>query len=532
MVRIAAVFLWIQQLSFSLLFWYCGDHSKFVLAKTLGSIFGRKALSRSMKGSPITTSTYDVYLVITPFENSIGQAATEELVLQLTASAKQEELSDSNVETAIDVVCVVQCPPVPNLNKTSQPPLQPKFLKDVLSKTLPSSVVVMASDKAFDPYGSVSSIRDSCQECLEGIRNKLFETMVEQQNTVSADYTISATIRIRGFLFNPYGCPSEPSKKSRENSSNEMRLSSLAKYKLVSVAIFAQMALTERNSIVYLGSQGFSSNGWLHPKKYSIVENDPSVSSRIILVGTEAARGLPKMGIPVPNLKEATESSIRDMLFRNAAQESPSSMQNDSWESQYAEMNALAVLYLKALARKQQQSSPPTYYGVVSPGMTPESFCIDHVPKFARTIRFRFKLWMCSWPWVFEKLRNSEIAKTTQEAGALLATAMLNGPAKSEINGKNERSTSGNKNLQEYWDNTYPSGSFVGAKSGTGGPLCEQSLLLYDAASSKVALATNDSTDAGIGKMLPSVNFLGDTQLQDSVYGIVQEIISGSLPKI
>ena len=115
----------------------------------------------------------------------------------------------------------------------------------------------------------------------------------------------------------------------------------------------------------------------------------------------------------------------------------------------------------------------------------------------------------------------------------MLATAMLNGPtkSKSENNGNDECGTSGNNDLQENWDDNYPSGSFVGAKSGTGGPLCEQSLLLYDAANNKVALARNDATDAGIRKILHSVNFLGDTRLQDSVHRIVQEIISGSLPK-
>ncbi|KAL3921591.1 MAG: hypothetical protein SGARI_006643, partial [Bacillariaceae sp.] len=148
-----------------------------------------------------------------------------------------------------------------------------------------------------------------------------------------------------------------------------------------------------------------------------------------------------------------------------------------SWEREYAELNALVVLYIKALAAIH----PHWYFGIVSPGMTPESLQVKHVPPVARTIYFRLKMWLCRYV-LFGMLKRLEIAKTVKEGGTLLSLALRG---------------DGNFTTNDIY---YPSGSFVGARSGTGGPLCEQ-------------------TDLQGGK------FLKDRQLQQLVYKGVQSHI-------
>uniref|UniRef100_A0A7S4ATU6 Uncharacterized protein n=1 Tax=Pseudo-nitzschia australis TaxID=44445 RepID=A0A7S4ATU6_9STRA len=140
--------------------------------------------------------------------------------------------------------------------------------------------------------------------------------------------------------------------------------------------------------------------------------------------------------------------------------------------------------------------------------MTEESLKIAHVPKSGRTLAFRFKLWLCGLPWVFGWLRDREIAKTVDEGAALLVRALLNdriepgdghghGDADNDETSDSKRRHSNNNNSTRRrrrrlrWDDVYPSGSFVGARSGTGGPLCEQSLLVYNATRGRVGLGEN-----------------------------------------
>jgi len=275
--------------------------------------------------------------------------------------------------------------------------------------------------------------------------------------------------------------------------------------------------------------------------KITLDKSSSQLPLRIIVVGTEAARGLPKMGIPVPDFRGATESTIRNKLLLDATDSNNEAFCSDSrdWEIKYAEMNALFVLYLKAMDGKLKSAATTThssnpegdiYLGIVSPGMTPESFNIAHVPESGRTLAFRSKLWLCRRGWIFDWLQKCEIAKTTEDAGSLLARALLN------------RSVGTDFCDGLRWDDIYPSGSFVGAQSGTGGPLCEQSLLLYNATSNKVSLfadlenddfdrnqnAENDSNAPTIIDNSDRMNFLNDHQLQSLVHRVVREIIDDS----
>jgi hypothetical protein len=678
--------------------------------------------STTSSGKTILSKDYDVYIIVTPFENTIGRAVAEELAKQLLAvpspSSRKEHATRINPVMTTSVICLVRCPPYPSNrrrsssdeNKTVESSFDNNnknvsnngafFLQllqwlrklgnacfrymNIESKenyeekennlwmdqfsTASSPILVLSSGKettrandfSFDPFGGTSNIRDSSEQCLKQIRMQLFQRMAEEAMSSSKNCTASAisssnytnantdtdishddavsllstTIRIRGILFNPYGCPPPPPAVERIRSCNDdnsktiitpprqqiLHFSPLAEYKLISIAIFVDVALSTRTTKLKLpmseflrdresesssligreskgdssnheGEMGDEPNHQYKPKQWTSVEEPTSSSSplRIIVVGTEAARGLPKMGIPVPDLDGATESSIRDKLLlfspKQRNNNAPSDHEGGShWESEYAEMNALGVMYFKALESSMSTTTPnpdtavggsttgSSYFGVVSPGMTPESFKIVHVPEAARTMAFRWKLWLCNRRWIFGWLQRCEIAKTTEQAGDLLVKALLNGSMedtstnhREEAGCENEDPKSGSSDADQHrlrrWDDIYPSGSFVGARSGTGGPLCEQSLLVYDATSDlvgpgpmvedalsgglcAVAAAANGDCD-GVKKDKGSssdkeppngtfnrnherVNFLGKHRLQARVHRVVREIIVDS----
>ncbi len=575
----------------------------------------------------------DVYIVLTPFENTIGRATAEALAKQL--------LDATSASKTTSVICLVRCPSLvstshhssSNSSSSSSSSTEEsskigtkgisynpisflsKILKgsrevrknwiwytkhwsskkcenenniwlDRLSRESPIHVLSSfgntenATEFSFDPFGDTPSIRKSAEICLNQIRTELLRCMSstllssenasapanikthsQQANHDDCD-VISATMRIRGILFNPYGCPPPTASEKIDYSADDdkakaipprhqSRLSPLSAYKLLSIAIFVDAALSMRTTTLNLLSERelrFSDAITLSntmPRvtdKMTLDKSSSQLPLRIIVVGTEAARGLPKMGIPVPDFRGATESTIRNKLLLDVADSNNEASHSDSrdWEVKYAEMNALLVLYLKAMEaelKSQSEKSAATithssnpegelYMGIVSPGMTPESFNIAHVPESGRTLAFRSKLWLCRRGWIFNWLQKCEIAKTTQDAGSLLARALLNGPI----------DTNCRDGLR--WDDVYPSGSFVGAQSGTGGPLCEQSFLLYNATGNKVSLfedlanddfdanrsAGNDSKATTIIENSDRINFLGDRQLQRLVHRVVRDI--------
>ena len=633
-------------------------HWKFASAGTSSPISTRERI-----GSPdiptigILSREYDVYIVITPFENTIGRAVAEELSRQLSDSTLSTNNEKAHRE-ATSVICIVQCPPLvsdtchSNRSMDEDKSKQSSFsnddyeegiTKNILSfqsqllqrlrrlcsifyqntikisskkdkeiwldrfcKTSPILVLpslregdTARADLSFDPIGDTSSIRKSSETCITRIQSELLRCMASEvlgskkatspttmsstmnsnrraidSNTGndSRDDILSATIFIRGILFNPYGCPPTlVSEKSHPYIDPRQRLSMspLGAYKLLSIAIFIDEALSAKKTridlpireILHQLESPFSNDGSVActvvRAETDAAFNKSSFLSplRIIIVGTEAARGLPKMGIPVPDLEDATESSIRKKLLLDFSKDKdkPPNSESGHWEVKYAEMNALVVLYLKALesipkAPLELSATKSTsrgtagvylYLGVVSPGMTQESFNIAHVPESARTVAFRWKLWLCRRQRVFDWLKKCEIAKSTEDAGSLLVKALLNTPMETYY-----QETENNE--AKRWDDVYPSGSFVGARSGTGGPLCEQSLLLYNVTTNKVGIAVDAARGdcdpcCEVLNHLPSnetsnstttieghdgINFLANRRLQDIVYHVVREIIA------
>lgn len=291
----------------------------------------------------------------------------------------------------------------------------------------------------FAPYGTPQQVRDSAVECWEKIRLELIAT--DGSRDEDGDINKSARedgYRIRGILFNQYGYVDDDTM----SDSLPFVASPLAQYKLLSTAILIETL------------EDLALQHTKLPQEDDMTKSSQLFDSemRIIAVGTEAARGLPKMGFPEPIIAKADDDIVT--ILTSAA------TLMDSWEMTYGQLSALQVLYCKALAGTKQPLRQPMdgsfshwFYGVVSPGMTPESFHVKHVPPKARTVGFRLKMILCRYI-MFPLLRKMEIAKTVDDAGRLLAAALL-----------------GRKEFG------YPSGCFVGAKSGTGGPLCEQSIL-------------------------------------------------------
>ncbi len=500
----------------------------------------RMSLSISKQNTPSLAKAYDLYIIITPYENSIGRAVAEEMSRKLSAANGDTHQEPTNV------ICMVRCPSgvkhstksTGNTYENSELSFHLKLMRQVtefykalfgkvariffrniecqnqqwlhrFSNESPVMVLPSKAELNLDPFGNPSRIRKSCQNCLTAIQRELLQSMVSE----STHGSLSAKINLRGILFNPYGCP--PTENNLPNHS----LSPLGAYKLLSIAIFTDLAFANRAITIEVPRDEVET---IQDCSSSIIDNaggdTQSPPLRIITVGTEAARGLPKMGIPVPNLTNASEALLWKKLL--LYDESPHSESVD-WEEKYAEMNALVVLYFKALQTQVQHTTKNLYLGIVSPGMTPESFNIVHVPKAARTLAFRLKLWLCRRKWVFDWLQKSEIAKSTTHAGKILATALLNAPidANPKSNDANEQKS--NEAIVR-WDDVYSSGSFVGAQSGTGGPLCEQSLLLYNATNNKVSLPSSNENKSHTTERF---NFLANQKLQDLLYQTVRKII-------
>lgn len=253
----------------------------------------------------------------------------------------------------------------------------------------------------FDPFGRKEKVQTSAKECIKKIK---------QQGTID------------GVLFNPYGCVGDGTPQS------ESGLLELAEYKLIGNVIFLQA----------LFSEGLLKEG-----------------SRVIFAGTESARGLPKMGFPVPDLGTTPESV--EAFLTGAAyliQNDPSDATNEAadpkstfkWEHAYADLSAIGVLFMSSMAKRH----PNIYFGTISAGMTQESLDPKHVPN--PTLGFTMQMFIFRYL-MFPLLRRWEIAQDVDDGAAYFQRALTG----------------------ENWE--YASGTFVGAKGGTGGPICDQATL-------------------------------------------------------
>ena len=161
-------------------------------------------------------------------------------------------------------------------------------------------------------------------------------------------------------------------------------------------------------------------------------------SSRIIYSSTEAARGLPKMGFPIPTFADKTLECILSYMDGSGY------AQPLQWEHSYSYIHCIQVLYMMAFAKKH----PQLYLCSISPGMTQESFSIEN--HAVKSWSNQIQLWIYYYllfPW----LKYAEIAKESTEAAEMFFLALT---ANSE------------------WQ--YMSGTFVAAQVGTAGPICDQ----------------------------------------------------------
>lgn len=514
-------------------------------------------------------TNFDVYIVLTPSENSLGGAAARELVERLPPFVND---SSGHPRRARNVVCIVRCPPSgPHRERQSWWTRAFPFFHNFRghhsidksggkneNRGKDESPIILDEVHAFDPF---CGTKRSAEHCLSRIFNHLMAfkaiCLFETANAWRKRDLVSTRIRIRGILCNPYGCPQIDSignlGENERNTTNTVSISPLADYKLLSIARFLNVAMHTKTLTItipmktllseFLVDSGSfnrdlvngtwkSYNQRVRVKKGRMQNNKSPL--RIVIVGTEAARGLPRMGIPVPELKEEEDdSSIRNRLLHNPTASPKSSKDGATthWQGEYAEMNAISVLYFKALSNRLRSRYANTFYiGTVSPGMTFESLKIDHVPKSGRRPSFRLKLWLCRLPWVFDWLRKQEIAKTTEEGAALLVRALMNDPvADGDCHSVSHTRDTDRPDSLLQWDDVYPSGSFVGAESGTGGPLCEQTQLVYNATSGRVSLSASEdgtiSRSSRETKKDTFVNFLANHRLQNTVFRIVGEFI-------
>ena len=165
--------------------------------------------------------------------------------------------------------------------------------------------------------------------------------------------------------------------------------------------------------------------------------------SRVVFAGTEAARGLPKMGFPVPNelqpsqvvMEQYLNGSIYDSPFR--------------YESAYGYIGAILALYVAACGKKH----PKIFFSTVSPGMTQESLKVIHLPHptlFDWITMFIFRVIL--FPVILKRYKIAH----DYSVGASYFVQALTGTG--EWGQKSE----------------YESGVFVAAFKGTSGPIGDQ----------------------------------------------------------
>jgi hypothetical protein len=235
----------------------------------------------------------------------------------------------------------------------------------------------------FDPFGSKEKVADSALKLIESIQ----ETHID------------------GILLNPYGAGSDNEGIVRPESG----VIELAELKVVGNTILVNLLL----------EKGLLGEG-----------------SRVLYSSSESARGLPKLGIPVPKLEPTIESFVSHM-------DGSGYVKPFQWMYAYAYLSCILALHVAAMARKH----PQVYFTVASPGMTQDSFNTDNVPS--PTIGFKIQMFLYLHLFL-PLLKKYEIAQDYTDAAKLFLKAMTG----------------------TGWE--YPSGTFVAAKSGTGGPVCDQ----------------------------------------------------------
>lgn len=253
----------------------------------------------------------------------------------------------------------------------------------------------------FDPFGPKNEVRRNAQTCLK-IMKKGFAASTPSSNEFQLD----------GVFFHSYGVIGDGKPSSLTG------LLPLVEYKLIGNLIFLDVLL-----------------------EHQVI----AVGARVVFLSSEAARGLPKMGFPVPKLGSSVKSI--QLSLTGASTISGHSTDGDySWKQTYAEISAIAVLVMRRLSRKYDQF----YFAAVSPGMTEESLNPESSPNASLVWRLQLFVYRHLF---FGLLRRLEIAKTVDDGSLLLFRAL---------------------HLHEW---THPSGSFVGALSGTGGPIGDQTAL-------------------------------------------------------
>lgn len=231
----------------------------------------------------------------------------------------------------------------------------------------------------FDPFGD----RKACHAAAEKLANAL------------ANYTID-------LVFNWHGCsPGRYGVVLEESGMLEM----------AQVKVLVQMMLIEM----------------LLQKKIL------SKGSRVVIAGSEAARGIPEIGFSVPTFGDDSIDSFVSILDGSA-------LDRGNGNEIYGHVQAVLSLYIGSLARRH----PELYVCCLSPGFTQDSM---NENLFIEVVTRFFKLFMAFLFFVGVMGQDFTIA----------ASNFLNAVTGTD------------------WD--YPSGSLVGAAKGMQGSLCDQSTL-------------------------------------------------------
>ena len=228
--------------------------------------------------------------------------------------------------------------------------------------------------------------------------------------------------KIDGILINKHGCNSP---QDGRGETDELGLLPFAKHKLVDNA----------NLINRFMQSGKLQKG-----------------SRVIVSGSEAARGIPSMGFPIPSFGEPADVKTFMSCMDGTGFKHDANMG-------YSYHMAMSALMIKAIARQR----PDIYFASVSPGFTRDSLRpgnVAGVPSFVYVAQFAMSL-------MFPILKLFGVGYSCNAAADRFVDALVN---------------------DNSWK--YPNGTAVGAMEGVSGPFGDQT-------------------------SVPSGEFLGDEKLQD-----------------
>ena len=247
----------------------------------------------------------------------------------------------------------------------------------------------------------------------EKIHQKTFATIGHPTPSVTID----------GLFYNWHG--GIPSKSTKVVKENDGPLLFMAQYKLLGLFVLLDTLINKTKMI--------------------------SKGSRIVVAGSEAARGIPgAMNFPVPkfdsdNHDASVESFISILNGTGRAN-------SDDPNPIYAEVEAILALYISCLARRH----PNLYFCTLSPGFTQDSlhYSSSLIPGLTTWISITFfKL-------IFSYLVKQQIGQDYKLAARRITDSLT---------GKGDFEDS--KGL-------YPSGIILGAIKGVSGPICDQSTIM------------------------------------------------------